>query len=595
MDRNHPFARFLASKFYASIWRFSRIGWLGSGITLVLTAVLMTSQLLPAQGQLTLDTADMAAQPLDLSRVQACARPVEGSLARSPANISIRNGQPAITFALRQVNEGFNDPEGNPVVRRCYVYNGANGSTIAPTIRIKPGDTLTLKIKNELPFAAGMNMPGMAPGNATNVHYHGTNSAPRVPQDEAIKTIIPIGTTYTYALKIPSDAPPGMNWYHPHVHMMSESQVLSGLSGALIVEGMVRAYPKVKKLPEQVFILRDQTPRRNPDTTPDQSFKDISINNVPIVTNPTSTPALISMRDKQAQFWRVANTAADSYMNLQVRYDGVPQNLEVVARDGIVLDEDSGKAKYGGNDSQSILLPPGSRAEFIVPAPRSGMRGEFLALQYNTGIDQNTGDRNLQRTLATIQVVAKKDPLALETIETNEDPKFKPRTRFTNLSQAKISRQRIFYFSQCIDAGTSDPRLSPIQRQYFPDCQTVGTPEFYITEEGQKPRLYSPSDPDSVVVNQGAFEDWRIVNLDAEAHAFHIHQLHFQVLQSPTGQEVGTMRDTINIPGWTGKGTPTFTNLRMDFRGDIIGTFLYHCHILEHEDNGMMAKIRVQA
>jgi FtsP/CotA-like multicopper oxidase with cupredoxin domain len=98
-----------------------------------------------------------------------------------------------------------------------------------------------------------------------------------------------------------------------------------------------------------------------------------------------------------------------------------------------------------------------------------------------------------------------------------------------------------------------------------------------------------------VVVKQGAIEDWRIVNLDAEAHAFHIHQLHFQVLSSPNpGNEAGTMRDTINIPGWDGKNpTPTFTNLRMDFRGDIVGTFLYHCHILEHEDNGMMAKIRV--
>jgi FtsP/CotA-like multicopper oxidase with cupredoxin domain len=592
MDQKNPIARFLASNFLQSIHRFTWLGLMG----LFVTIAVIGSQMLPANGSLTIDSASMSALPLSALGVQACDRPPAGSLARSPANLRIRNGQPAVQFTLRQVNEGFNDPAGNSVVRRCYVYNGPNGSAIAPTIRIKPGDTLTLQVKNDLPIVPGMVMPDMAAGNSTNLHYHGTNVAPRVPQDEAINTIIPTGQTFTYKVKIPDDAPPGMNWYHPHVHMLSEDQVLSGLTGSLIIEGMGKSYPKVKKLPEQVFILRDQTPRRDPDVVKDQSFKDISINYVPIVTNPTSTPAIIQMRTKQAQFWRVANTAADSYMNLQVRYNGQPQNLEVVARDGIVLDNDNGEAKANAELRQSILLPPGSRAEFIVPAPSKEVTaGEFLALQYNTGIDAKTGDRNLQRTLAMIQMGDKKAPMELATLEANEDVKFKPRTKFTNLTQLTPSRQRTFYFSQCINAGDTDPRLNPDQLRYFPTCKVADQPEFYITEAGQAPRLYSPRDPDAVVVKQGAIEDWRIVNLDAEAHAFHIHQLHFQVLSSPNpGNEAGTMRDTINIPGWDGKNpTPTFTNLRMDFRGDIVGTFLYHCHILEHEDNGMMAKIRV--
>jgi FtsP/CotA-like multicopper oxidase with cupredoxin domain len=591
MEKSNPIARIFARIFSQPKPRFGWVGFMG----LIATIAILINQSLPASGKLVLDSADMAATTLTSAQVQACDRPKAGSPARSPGNVRIVNGSPALQFTLRQVNEGFNDPDGNPVVRRCYAYNGPNGSAIAPTIRIKPGDTLTLNVKNELPKVSGMPMPGMAPGNTTNLHYHGLNAVPRAPQDESIKTLIGTGQTFTYRLKIPDDAPPGMNWYHPHVHMLSESQVLSGLTGALIVEGMGGAYPKAKKLPEQVFVLRDQTPRRNPDVVMDQSFKDISINNVPIVTNPTSTPALITMRAKQAQFWRVANTAADSYMNLQVRYNGAPQTLEVVARDGIVLDNDDGSAKANPDYTQSILLPPGSRAEFIVPAPKAGDSGEFLALQYNTGIDGNTGDRNLQRTLAKIQVVAKKDPMAISTLEDNE-PKFKARKRFTNLASAKPGRQRTFYFSQCINAGDQDPRLSIQQLKYFPTCQSNTTPEFYITEEGKKPILYSPTDPDSVVVNKGAIEDWRVVNLDAEAHVFHIHQLHFQVLNSPNNkEEVSTMRDTINIPGWNGQGIPVFTKLRMDFRGDIAGTFLYHCHILEHEDNGMMAKIRVNA
>ncbi|MBA3923172.1 MAG: multicopper oxidase domain-containing protein, partial [Nostocaceae cyanobacterium] len=92
-------------------------------------------------------------------------------------------------------------------------------------------------------------------------------------------------------------------------------------------------------------------------------------------------------------------------------------------------------------------------------------------------------------------------------------------------------------------------------------------------------------------------EDWIVENRAQEAHAFHIHQIHFLVLLSPESSEVGMLRDTISIPAWDGKST-TYpqVRLRMDFRGkgsSIAGTFVYHCHILEHEDGGMMGSIEV--
>jgi FtsP/CotA-like multicopper oxidase with cupredoxin domain len=562
---------------------------------LVITVAIITSQVRPATGALVFNNSDMSALPATTAQVQACERPSAGGVARSPANLVISSGLPALEFTLRQLSAGYSDPDGNPVMRRCYIYSGPDGNTVAPVIRIKAGDTLTLKVKNELPLDPAMDMPGMPSGNTTNIHYHGLNTSPVAPGDEAIKTMIKPGVIYTYKVKVPNDAPPGLNWFHPHVHMLAQEQVLSGLSGALIVEGMGRAYPKTQLLPEQVFVLRDQEPVRSPDTNSDQSFKDLSINYVPIVTRPSSVPATIVMRPGQAQFWRVANTAADSYMNLQVRYGGVAQNLEVVARDGVVLDQDNGLPKLIPTYAQSILLPPGSRAEFIVPAPRSAVPGEFVALQYNTGIDNGTGDRNLQRTLATIRMNARVDPWSLARVETGQLTTFSPRARFTNLTQITPKRQRTFYFSQCLDdAGLADPWFTLSQLKYFPICKTPGTPEFYITEDGRQPRLYDPNNSDDVVVNKGDVEDWRIVNLDAEAHAFHIHQIHFRVLSSANSQEPGTLRDTINVPGWDGTSTtPPLTNLRMDFRGDIAGTFPYHCHILEHEDKGMMAKIRV--
>jgi FtsP/CotA-like multicopper oxidase with cupredoxin domain len=584
-------ARWGGRFFLRPINRLRALAFLG----LMLTIALITSQMRPAVGALVFNGADMSALPLTAAQALACTRPGEGSVARAPANLVITNGLPAMEFTLRQVDAGYSDPDGNPVMRRCYAYNGPDGSTIAPVIRIKAGDTLTLKVKNELPLNPAMDMPGMPPDNTTNVHYHGLNTSPIAPGDEAIKTLIKPGEIYTYKVKVPNDAPPGMNWFHPHVHMLAQEQGLSGLSGALIVEGMGRAYPKTQLLPEQVFVLRDQQPIRNPDTNDDQSFKDVSINYVPIITRPASVPATIVMRPGQAQFWRVANTSADSYMNLQVRYGGVPQNLEVVARDGVVLDQDNGLPKLIPTYAQSILVPPASRAEFIVPAPLTKAAGELVALQYNTGIDANTGDRNLQRTLATIQMSAKIDPLSLARVETNQITTFQPRTRFTNLTQVTPKRKRTFYFSQCLDdPSLADPWFTPAQLSYFPVCKTPGTPEFYITEEGKRPRLYDPNNPVDVVVNKGDVEDWRIGNLDAEAHVFHIHQIHFRVLSSTNGSEIATLRDTINVPGWNGTTTiPTFADLRMDFRGDIAGIFPYHCHILEHEDKGMMAKIQV--
>jgi FtsP/CotA-like multicopper oxidase with cupredoxin domain len=98
-------------------------------------------------------------------------------------------------------------------------------------------------------------------------------------------------------------------------------------------------------------------------------------------------------------------------------------------------------------------------------------------------------------------------------------------------------------------------------------------------------------------VKQGDVEDWIIENRSTELHAFHIHQLHFMLLES-SGVVVNEpfLRDTINVPYYNSH-TLTYPNvrLRMDFRDpNSVGTFPYHCHLLEHEDNGMMGLIRVE-
>jgi len=94
-----------------------------------------------------------------------------------------------------------------------------------------------------------------------------------------------------------------------------------------------------------------------------------------------------------------------------------------------------------------------------------------------------------------------------------------------------------------------------------------------------------------IVVHQGDVEDWTIENRSHELHAFHIHQIHFLLVSwNRTPVNDTFLRDTINIPYWDGKSDayPSVT-LRMDFRDpNSVGTFVYHCHLLEHEDGGMM-------
>ena len=123
--------------------------------------------------------------------------------------------------------------------------------------------------------------------------------------------------------------------------------------------------------------------------------------------------------------------------------------------------------------------------------------------------------------------------------------------------------------------------------------------EFYLTEEGQTPKMFDMNATvPNLVAEQGTVEDWIIENRSRELHAFHIHQLHFLLLEY-MGRPVNEnfVRDTVNVPYYDGRllGYPSI-RIRIDFRDpNIVGTFPYHCHLLEHEDRGMMGTIRVEA
>jgi FtsP/CotA-like multicopper oxidase with cupredoxin domain len=142
-----------------------------------------------------------------------------------------------------------------------------------------------------------------------------------------------------------------------------------------------------------------------------------------------------------------------------------------------------------------------------------------------------------------------------------------------------------------------------VRRLYFSEERSDPTNPnsanaFYITVDGEWPVAFDPAaGVPQIVVRQGDVEDWIIENRSTELHDFHIHQLHFLLLES-SGVPVNEpfLRDTVNVPYYNGRTLQyPSVRLRMDFRDpNTVGTFVFHCHLLDHEDGGMMALIRVE-
>jgi len=188
------------------------------------------------------------------------------------------------------------------------------------------------------------------------------------------------------------------------------------------------------------------------------------------------------------------------------------------------------------------------------------------------------GENDPNRMLA--KIIAKADaPEPQSRLSSSPEPLAASAIRW--LGDVTPVRVRRLYFSEKLDN---------------PDDPTSAV-EFYLTEEGQQPKMFdmNSSEP-NIVVQQGTVEDWIVENRSSELHDFHIHQLHFLLIDY-MGKRVteNFVRDTVNVPYDTGRSlTYPSVRLRMDFRDpNIVGTFVYHCHILEHEDKGMMGSIRV--
>jgi FtsP/CotA-like multicopper oxidase with cupredoxin domain len=544
-------------------------------------------------------------------KAELCPRPQPGSVLSEPPDIRSKGGVLEIHLIAKNVRES----DG----RTRYCFTDSEGHE-SPNLRVHPGDHIIIHLKNAMTdlgadrsagTTSAMPMP-MAVANgdlctksggmnlfSTNLHFHGTTIPPTCHQDDVMKTSVQPGEEFEYRFRIPENEPPGLYWYHPHIHGFSKPQVLGGASGALIVEGIERARRELAGLPDRVLIIRDED-LMNPNAPPSKSepvvphflldrdgdaanngtgfgkpAKDLSINYVP-VPYPDYPPATIEMKPGERQLWRVLNASAITYLNLEFLVNRAPQPLGLVAMDGVPIGEYRTQSPGDDINWQTHLgIPPGARVEFIAQAPTEGGSGLLVTRTVDTGPGgENDPNRMLAKVVSTLDA-----PEPRSRLDSSPEPLPAPTQEW--LGNVAPVRVRHLYFSEKL-ADPNDP---------------ASAVEFYLTVEGQTPKMFEMSAKEpNIVAQQGTVEDWIIENRSQELHAFHIHQLHFLLLDY-MGRPVqeNFLRDTVNVPYANGRQlTYPSVRIRVDFRDpNTVGTFPYHCHLLEHEDRGMMGTIQV--
>jgi suppressor of ftsI len=427
-----------------------------------------------------------------------------------------------------------------------------DGQPNAPTLRLSPGDQLKIHYINDLPAKPQESCAIPPCMDMTNLHFHGLTVSPDAPQDDVLDMMAMPGQSLRYTVQIPKDHPPGLFWYHTHPHGESHRQVLDGMSGAIVIEGIESYFPPLAGLPERVLVVRGRSIVNDPQSADLKHRVELSSDicgaeqEAPeeVFTVNGSVRPQIGIAPGDRQFWRLVNASADRYLDLQLE----GQRFEIVAMDGmpIALHDPNHRTRIADH----VLLPPAGRLEAIVTGPAAGTPMRLVSRCVDTGPD---GDPNPAMVLADIV-----SPPAPE-------------------STPKVSE-----ISRKPDVKTLDLDTEEKAPPRFTVTFTEDKKGFYIN--GEK---FTPDAAPMVRTKVGSFQHWRVVNATGELHPMHIHQVHFLAYAENDKPIPNPLwLDTVNVP-YAGS-----VDVIMDFTDPVIrGMSVFHCHLLNHEDKGMMAKI----
>jgi FtsP/CotA-like multicopper oxidase with cupredoxin domain len=444
------------------------------------------------------------------------------------------NGELRTTLQARYA---YKDIGGYRLYLRSY-----EGMSPGPTLRVRAGDVLRIRLINDLPpnpdpVPLDMALPHHF--NTTNFHFHGGHVSPGGLSDNIFRSMEP-GQGYDIEIAIPADHTRGTYWYHPHHHGSADVQITGGMAGALIIEGDFDDVPEIASAAERVLLLNEvlfdyRGMIESYDTVwPEAVPRFLSVNG-------QREPA-IRMRPGEVQRWRIVHAGHEDNLHITIEQHA----LHIVAFDGIR------RSRIDRVDS--LLMAPGQRADVLVQAGAVGSYA-LRAIANNQGYPSPVGP------LASVVVGG--EPLAMPL------PAALGGVPLATIRDDEVTNRRRLTLS------AEQPEFPP----------AANYQEFVFLVCGRR------FDPDRVDqrIPLGAVEEWTVVNEQDSDHVFHIHTNPFQMV-AINGQPLvqRDWRDTVVVPR---NGSVTFRSRFLDFTG----RFVHHCHMMNHEELGMMQVVEVHA
>lgn len=513
---------------------------------------------------------------------------------QNPPAISSQGGTLSTNLIVTYTDPAKTQIGGCPVKLRSY-----NGALVGPTLRVKPGDALNPNLINQLPKesaaeiesqfqeenSAGYLTTRPHSFNTTNLHTHGLHVSPNGNSDNVLLAILP-GTNQQYHIQLPKTHPSGTFWYHAHSHGSTSIQVGSGMAGALIVEDDETRIPAALRAAnqhEKIIVLQtisydtqgqveqiaalfpDPTNANNRLPTPacaaEQSAQTTWFCSKRRFTINGQIAPIIRMHPGEVQRWRLIDVSFRESVSLSLNNENPGQpglDLNEIALDGIYL----GRVDRWPAGGTPIDLEPGYRSDILVKAGTTPGKYKLIdnAVPVGKGL---LGGSEPENFLAEVIVEGERMDMALPT-----SAEMAPLAPFpgVNLAVTAVGVQEVNF-----KLGTG--------------LENGGRNYFQVN--------YHSFNPDNVrILKLGATEAWHLTTTGDPAavpnglpplpHVFHIHINPFQTLRSgPNGQPEMVWKDTLLIP-------PAADVMLYTQYLDFTGTFVMHCHILDHEDLGMM-------